>query len=304
MGTWVSRRSGMANLPATRWLEYAAKTAATTMVLAGTLAGCSSQPAVTRDSVTSCYQFAARAIQHHVTVTAVPAACQGLSQVDVNVAVSRALRAAAAGVRGKVRQRQVIDRDSPYVAGLIRVIPASSQPATAATSSSLPGQPAVAAPPSRTPSRAALSLAALIAWLVTVGLGVSMMARWITRIWRPGPQLRVGPQLRPGPQPRPGRGAMLNFAHFGLALTGLLAWITYLITGVTGLAWAACGLLLAVASLGITLVFFASAAPDPGARSGDDPPPAGHLPVLIIAVHITTACVTILLATLAAIGPG
>ena len=292
MGTWVSRLSGMANLPATRWRDYAAKTAATAMVLAGTLAGCSSQPAVTPDSVTSCYQFAARAIQHHVTVTAVPAACQGLSQVDVNVAVSRALQAAAAGVRGKVRQRQIIAGDIPYVASLIRAIPASSQPAAAATSSRPPGQPAVAAPPSRPPSRAALSLAALIAWLVTVGLGVSMMARWITRI------------RRPGPQPRPGRGAVLNFAHFGLALTGLLAWISYLITGVTGLAWAACGLLLAVASLGVTLVFFASAAPDAGARSGDDPPRAGHPPVLIIAMHITTACVTILLATLAAIGPG
>jgi hypothetical protein len=45
---------------------------------------------------------------------------------------------------------------------------------------------------------------------------------------------------------------VLNYAHFGLALTGLLVWISYLATGVTGLAWAACGLLLAVASLGMT----------------------------------------------------
>ena len=40
---------------------------------------------------------------------------------------------------------------------------------------------------------------------------------------------------------------MLNFTHFGLALTSLLTWISYLATGVTGLAWAACGLLLPVA---------------------------------------------------------
>jgi hypothetical protein len=140
--------------------------------------------------------------------------------------------------------------------------------------------------------RTALGLAALIAWLVTVGLGLSMMARWITRT------------RRPGPRPRHGHGLVLNLTHFGLALTGLLAWITYLATGVTGLAWAACGLLLAVASLGMTLVFLPPAAPAGTARLGDDPPPVGHPPVPVIAAHITAACITILLATLAAIGSG
>ena len=242
-------------------------------VLAGA-AGCFSQPAATHGSVTSCYQFAARAIQHHVTVTARAAACQGLSQEQVNVAVSGALRAAAAGVRGKAPQRQVIARDSTYVAALIHAVPASSPPAV--TSS----QP-------RPPGHAALSLAALIAWLVTVGLGLSMMARWITRT------------RRRGAPPRGGRGPVLNFTHLGLALTGLLVWISYLATGVTGLAWAGCGLLVVVASLGMTLVFLPSAV-----RLGDDPPPAGHPPIPVIAAHITAACVTILLATLAAIGPG
>jgi hypothetical protein len=255
-------------------------------VLAGAvLAGCSSQPAVTQGSVTSCYQFAARAIQHHVTATARPAACQGLSQLQVNVAVSRALRAAAAGVRGKGPQRQVITRDSPYVASLIHAVPASSPTA-------------VTAPQSRPPGQTALSLAALIAWLVTVGLGLSMMARWLTLARRPG-----APRRR-------GRGPVLNFTHFGLALTGLLAWISYLATGVTGLAWTACGLLLAVASLGMTLVFLPPATTTATARLADDPPPAahpqpaGHPPVPVIAAHITAACITILLATLAAIGSG
>jgi len=284
----------------------AATVALAGLLLAGAAAGCSSQPAVTGGSGTSCYQFAARAIQHHVTVTAVPAACRGLTQVEVNVAVTRALRDAASGVRGKVRQRRVIARDSRYVAGLIRTIPAPSPSVPApGQSAAAPGQsaaappqsgpPAVTAPPSHPPGRTALGLAALIAWLVTVGLGLSMMARWITRTWRPGPP------------PRRGRGPVLNFAHFGLALTGLLVWISYLITGLAGLAWTACGLLLAVASLGMTLVFLpASAATLPE----DELPPSGHPPptaaarppVLVIAVHITAALVTILLATLAAIG--
>ena len=133
----------------------------TGMVLVGVTAGCSSPPAVREGSVTACFQFAARAIQRHVTVTARPAACQGLSQVQVNVAVSRALRVAAAGVLGKVRQRQVIARDRSYVARLIHAVPASNP----TPQSRPPGQTAVAVPQSRPPSRAALSLAALIAWL-------------------------------------------------------------------------------------------------------------------------------------------
>jgi hypothetical protein len=276
------RLGAVSRVPGTRWRHYA-----TTMMVTGTmLAGCSSQPAATGVSVTSCSRFAARAIQRHVTVTGMPAACRGLSQVEVNVAVSLALRAATAGVRGKVRQRQVIARDSRYVAGLIHAVPATGQPTVTAPQSRLPGQAPVAAPPSRPPSRAALSLAALVAWLVTVGLGVSMMARWITQT------------RRPGPRPRLGRGPVLNFTHFGLALTGLLAWITYLATGVTGLAWAACGLLLAAASLGMTLVFLPPSATADTARLGDDRPSAGHPPVLVIAAHITAACITILLATL------
>ena len=275
----VSRLSG------TRWYGHATKLVVTGMVLTWTAAGCSSPSAVTGGPPTSCYQFAAQAIQRHVTVAAKPAACQGLSQVEVNVAVSRALRAAAAGVRGKVRQRQVIARDSRYVAGLTRAVPASG-PSTA--SSGPPGGRPVAAPPSRPPSREAFSLAALAAWLVTAGLGVSMMARWFLRAPRQGS----------GPQP------VLNFAHFGLALTGLLVWISYLATGVTGLAWAGCGLLLAVASLGVTLVFLGPASTATAPQSGDGPAPAGHPPVFVIAAHVTAACITILLATLAAIGAG
>jgi hypothetical protein len=189
MGTWAARVSGLA----------------LALALAGAVAACSSQPAVS-------------------------------------------------GAHGKVRQRQIIARDSVYVAGLIRTVPASSPPAVAAspgqTTAAAPSGPAtLTAPSSRPPGHTALSLAALIAWLVTVGLGVSMMARWIT----------------------------------------------------SGLAWVACGLVLAVASLGMALVFLTVTT---SASTEDDPPPAGRPPVLVIAAHITTAVVTILLVTLAASGAG
>jgi hypothetical protein len=279
-----------------RWPGYAAKAAAGA-VLAGMAVGCSGPPAVSRGSVTSCAQFGAEAISRHVTVTTVPPACRGLSQVEVNVAVGRALREAADGVRGKVRQRQLIARDSPYLAGLIHAVPA---PASA---------PAAAAPPSGPPSRAALSLAALAAWLITVGLGVSMMARWLI------------PRLRRRAQPGQDRGPVLNFTHFGLAVTGLLVWIGYLVTGLPGLAWVACGLLILVAALGMTLVFpalnrgvldrgpvsspataVAGPASSPAAVAADPAPPARRAPVLVVAAHITAASITILLAILAAIG--
>ncbi len=281
-----------------RWRDYPSKVVVTGLLMAAVVAGCSSQPVVPRGSVNSCYRFAVEAIRHHVTVTAVPATCQGLSQLQVNGAVGRALQATAAGVRGKARQRQLIARDSPYLAGLIHAVPA-------------PSQPAVATPQSAPPSRAALSLAALATWLATVGLGVSMMARWITGT------------RRHGTQPGHGRGPVLNFTHFGLALTGLLAWISYLATGVTGLAWTACGLLIAVAGLGMTLVFLAAVrspvtslpahagptAPAPVAtaaasRLGEEPPPVHRPPALVVAAHITAAAITILLTVLAAIGSG
>ena len=282
-------------MPDARRRNHATKMVVTGVVLAGMTAGCSSQPAVARDSVNSCYQFAVGAIRRHVTVTVVPAACQGLSKLNVNVAVDRALQAVAAGVRGKSGQRQLVARDSPYLAALIHAVP-------------VPGQSAVAAPQSGPPSGAALSLAALAAWLVTVGLGVSMMARWITRARRHGAQPVHGP--------RP----LLNFTHFGLALTGLLVWISYLAAGVTGLAWAACGILIPVVGLGVTLVFLAPARSPvtslPTARAGptapattaaepgDDPPPDRRPPALVIAAHIAAASITILLAVLAAIGSG
>jgi len=110
-------------------------------------------------------------------------------------------------------------------------------------------------------------------------------------------------------QPGQGRGPVLNFTHFGLALTGLLVWICYLVTGLTGLAWVACGLLILVAALGMTLVFHALNRGVPGRGPVSSPATAvgparsaRRAPVLVVAAHITAASITILLAILAAIG--
>src|SRR5690242_10184085 len=134
--------------------------------------GGSGPGAGSRGSVASCARYGMNAIRHHVTVTTIPAACRGLSQVDVNVAVTRALHAAAAGVHGKAGEHRLIARDSRYLAGLVRAAPEASQPPAPVTAA-----PVTAAPP----SRVAFGWATLAAWLVTAGLGVSIMARWVHR---------------------------------------------------------------------------------------------------------------------------
>ena len=249
--------------------------------------GCAAPGAGSPSSVTSCAQYGMSAIRRHVTVTTIPAACRGLSQVDVNVAVARALHAAAAGVHGKAGERRLIARDSQYLAGLVRTTSGASQPPAPVTV-------AAAAPP----SRAAFGWATLAAWLVTAGLGMSVMARWARRPAR----------ARDG-----GRPPVLNYAHFGLAAAGLLTWTAYLASGVTALAWATCGLLPLVAGLGMTLVFLgpardAATAPDiaglSAAELSIDGPATPRPGALAIAAHIAAAAVTILLAVLAATGSG
>ena len=85
-----------------------------------------------------------------------------------------------------------------------------------------------------------MAIAALITWLVTALGGFVMLGRWLAAGGhRPG----SGSRLAPG----------LVFGHVGLAVLGLLAWISFLVTDTGGFAWAAFVLLLPVALLGFTM---------------------------------------------------
>jgi hypothetical protein len=258
--------------------------AAGPLLIAGAV-GCSHQPAAAQAPVESCIGFGVQAIRHHVTVTSLPLACQGLTQAQVNDAVATALHAADLGGRGKAQERERIIRASHFLQALVKAVPEPR---------SQPPIPALAAVHG---SRTALGLATACTWLITVGLGLSMMVRWLAR------------GRRGGPAGRRRHVSALNGAHLGLASTGLLVWAVYLATGVTGLAWVAASLLLPVASLGVALVFagtFTGAATRPGARGGTADIPAGSQPVrppvLPVGVHIVFAVATILLAFLTAIG--
>lgn len=222
------------------------------------LTGCATTSSPSAGSVSSCYQFALASVRHHVTVTRVPPACRGLSQLNVNEAIERALRTAAHGTRGRTQLRSVIAGDDRYLAGLARAVrtPSGTAVPPAATAGPLSG--------------GGLRLAAFIAWLVTAGLGLAMLARWIRPAWRRG--------IRP----------VLNFAHLGLAIAGLLTWIGYLFTGASAVAWVAWGLLFAAVGLGMALLFTTVGGSVTRRR-------------VLITAHIAGAVITMLLAVFAVI---
>src|SRR5512146_107583 len=130
--------------------------------------GCSTQPRAPRPSAGSCVQFGMSAIRRHITVTALPPACQGLTPAQIDAAAGAALRSAASGVRGKAQRRQRIVAASHYLAHMFVAIPAPRG-----------GGLEQPAPAGRWISRATLSLIAVGAWLVTVALGLSLLARRI-----------------------------------------------------------------------------------------------------------------------------
>jgi hypothetical protein len=261
--------------------------AAAGVMLAGlAAAGCTQQSAgPQRASVGSCIQFGISAIKHRVTVTSLPAACQGLTRAQVDFAVGSALHVMAIGPGGKVGERKRVAQFSPFLARLAATVPEQpSQPPVPAPP--VPAPPA-SAPAARPAGRTTLGLIALITWLITVGLGAAMMARWIARGGLR--QARAGHARFPAP---------MIFAHFGLAITGLAAWISYLVTGVTSVAWIASALLLPVTGLGMAVLL----ASRPERSLADDPPPVRHPPAIVVAAHGAFAVATLLFVILAAIG--
>lgn len=246
--------------------------AVTGLVLAAIgVAGCSSQPHTARASVESCFQFGVSAIRHHVTVTTLPSACRGLTAAQIDSAVGAALRSAGNGVRAKALRRQRIVQASHYLTHMYVALPAPRS------------EPQQLTRGTRWISRTTLSLLALGAWLVTVALGLSLLAR---RAPRGGMRRRLAAGLRL---------PALNRAHLGLAAVSLLAWVVYLATSVTGIAWGAAGLLPLVAGLGMALVFLPR-------QPGSADIPGRRAPVLTVAAHVIFATATILFAVLAAIG--
>jgi hypothetical protein len=262
-------------------------------------AGCAHEPTSPQQaSVESCIQFSISALKHQVTVTSLPAVCRGLTSAQLNFAADAATDAMAGTMHGKLLARARRRELRPLLPRLASIVPAQRrQPVSTVATSQASGPPD--------------GLAALVAWLITVGLGFLMMARWIAR-----------GELRRASAGKAWLRPTMNLAHLGLAVAGLVTWIIHLVTGLAGLAWIACVLLLPVAGLGISLVVLrlperslagaavsaaqivpsgAGAVPAPVSL---DPPSARHPPALVVAAHVIFAMATILYTLLAAIGSG
>jgi hypothetical protein len=120
-----------------------------------------------------------------------------------------------------------------------------------------------AAAPGRT-----LAFVTLGTWLFDAVSGGYMLRTWIARggLRRQRASDRLAPRV--------------VFAHFGMASTGLLVWVSYLATGWIALAWLAVGLLMVVIGLGVSTVTVwtpfpahradAETGPDGGGQADDD----------------------------------
>jgi manganese efflux pump family protein len=194
----------------------------------GVAAGSASTP---QASVRACTAYGVHAIEHHIRVTWTPAPCQGLSKAQVNQAVAMAVVRVAGDAPKAVRRKRAA-RASVYLEHLVTALPsgASSLPTASRASAARGGKDL------------AMAVAALFAWLVTAGSGAYVLGSWITH----GGSLRH----RAG-DTSTGSPPTVIFGHFGLALSGLVIWVAYLVTGWAALAWAAVGVLLPVAGLGM-----------------------------------------------------
>lgn len=138
--------------------------------------------------------------------------------------------------------------------------------------------------------------AALISWIVTAGGGFVLFTVWLRR-----GGMR---QRQPDRQIRP----PLILAHFGLAATGLVLWIVYLVTDSGAFAWIAFATLVVVAGLGWTMFaiwYKRRQAGEAAATSATpDVPAEQHFPVPIVALHGVVAVTTVVLVFLAAVGIG
>jgi hypothetical protein len=116
-------------------------------------------------------------------------------------------------------------------------------------------------------------LAALIAWLLTAGIGGYMLRTWVAR-----DGLRRQRATGVGVPPA------VVFGHAGAALVGLTVWISYLSSGWRPLAWIGVVLVCAAISLGICTVTLWTpypVRPDPGPVQPAQPaqpadPPGEH----------------------------
>ncbi len=141
-----------------------------------------------------------------------------------------------------------------------------------------------------------MSIAALITWVITAGLGSYMVATW-----RRHGGAKGDPETTHLPPAR-------VFTHLGLAVAGLVVWIVFLASGDVVWAWIAVADLVLVAALGGVMARRWTL-DGRAAMSGADATSHGDLAEQHIArppvvIHGIFAASTLVLAILSAVGVG
>ncbi|MCZ4099331.1 hypothetical protein G3I60_34590 [Streptomyces sp. SID13666] len=123
---------------------------------------------------------------------------------------------------------------------------------------------------------------ALGVWLLTASLGAYLFTIWL----RHGGlrQREAGITRLP---------VSLILGHILLAVVGLAAWTVFLFGDLMASAWAACGVVLVVASLGLMMLF--RWLPSPGRHAHAERTAERHFPVTAVVAHGICAVVTVLL---------
>lgn len=134
----------------------------------------------------------------------------------------------------------------------------------------------------------ALSIAALVTWVVTALGGFVLLGTWISRGGARGGASRFP--------------TVLPFGHFLLAAAGLVVWIIYVLVSQVALAWIAFVLLLPVALLGFTMLirWLPTYQARATAPAGDAPAESGF-PLPVVLGHGLFAVITLVLVLLTAL---
>lgn len=131
-----------------------------------------------------------------------------------------------------------------------------------------------------------MAVVVLVAWLVTAGLGSYLGTVWI----RHGGlrQRDAGVTRLP---------VWLVLGHVALAVTGLLAWLLFLVGHARASAWAACSVVLVVASFGFMMLF--RWLPSSGLHARAETTAERHFPFTAVVAHGACAVATIVLVLVA-----
>ncbi|HUC57755.1 MAG TPA: hypothetical protein VMA95_10160 [Streptosporangiaceae bacterium] len=93
-----------------------------------------------------------------------------------------------------------------------------------------------------THSEHGLAVATLVSWLLAEAFGAYMLSSWLGRGGHRAP-------AEPGGVPR-----SVIFGHAGLAFTGFVFWVSFVLSGVAALSWLSVGFLAPAVGLGISTV--------------------------------------------------